>query len=98
MLCVIHAWFSLKEECLFREVFYKERTIHTLKESFEGTLEALPEPLIVKTEGNTVYSNSAFREQLEKENFKEEVDKVLNENAEIPLEEAREAAKKITLG
>ena len=47
LLALMHTTFSLHEESHFREFFYQQRIIHTLKESFEGTLEALPEPLLV---------------------------------------------------
>ena len=49
---------------LCREAFCKERTIHTLKESFEGTLTTLPEPVLVQTHGRAAYSNKAYEEQL----------------------------------
>ena len=61
-LIVLHATFSLREEVHLRQAFYREFTVYTLKESFEGTLEALPEPLVVQTNGSTVYSNTAYRE------------------------------------
>ena len=77
MLTYMHSLFSIKEERHFREIFYKERTIYTLKESFEGTLEALPEPLLVQTAYRTVYANSAYHEQLNTEHFKEEVNKII---------------------
>ena len=41
-LSVLHVTLSLLEELHYRDSFYQELTIRTLKESFEGTLEALP--------------------------------------------------------
>ena len=62
VLIVMHTTFSLREEVHLREAFYRELTVNTLKESFEGTLEALPEPLVVQNRGRTVYANSAYRD------------------------------------
>ena len=100
MLVLMHASVSLQEEGHFREIFYKEITIRDLKESFEGTLEALPEPLIVKTRGNTVCSNSAVKTQLGQDAYKEEVEKILydRENPNEPEGENQEAPKKVKLG
>ena len=100
MLVLMHASVSLQEEGHFREMFYKEITIRDLKESFEGTLEALPEPLIVKTQGDTVYSNSAFKKQLDQDAYKEEVQKLLHdrENPNDPEGEDQEVPKKVKLG
>ena len=86
VLVVFHLMFSLREEVHYREAFYKELTITTLKDSFEGTLEALPEPLLVQTDTRTVYSNGAFSEQLGKEDFSNDLEAFIKERLE-PLEE-----------
>ena len=75
-------------------MFYKEHTIHALKESFEGTLEALPEPLLVQQQGRTVYSNSAFREQLTNDTIKDQIDAILRESLEEPLGDAAQPQPK----
>ena len=50
-LGVMHVTFSLREEIQHREAYLSEFTVHALKESFSGSLEALPAPILVQTQG-----------------------------------------------
>ena len=81
-----------------REAFQSELTVQVLKESFEGSLEALPEPLLVKTRGQTAYCNSAYKNQLATENFGESVEALLKENIDADALEEEAVPKKVTRG
>ena len=97
VLIVMHATFSMREEVHYREAFYTDRCITTLKESFEGTIEALPAPLLVKRGEDTAFANEAFRKQFSDEDVQKKLFKALKEREEA-IEEEHDVTQKLNLG
>ena len=90
VLLVMHTTFSMREEIHYREAFCKDQNITTLKESFEGTIEALPEPLLVKRGEDTAFANQAFKKQFSNPETQEKLREVIKEREEA-IEEDQEA-------
>ena len=57
----IHIGICYEEEMRLRAHFYSEQELKDTKDAFQGTVEALPEPLVVKSGRELILTNLSFR-------------------------------------
>ena len=60
----VHISICYEEEMRLRAHFYSEMELKNTKNAFQGTVEALPEPLVVMTGQELILSNLAFKDLL----------------------------------